>query len=173
VAGAAKPAAGHGSSGGGWLLPLALILLAVPAWAGINLGIRRLRWQVRRRRGGSRGDAGQVLSMWSEVLEMLAWRGLAQDRNESDDEYAVRTAERLGARRGDLYPGVAGRVTQLAGLVQQAAFAARMGPDGPPAAQAAAAEIRRGLIRSASRRQLITWVFWPSGAGRRRPVGYG
>jgi transglutaminase-like putative cysteine protease len=148
-------------SGFGWLLGLLGALAVAAAWIALNSSARRARWALRRRRARRVGPAGEVLSYWSDVSELLAWWGVARRPDETDDEFARRAGIRLSARISEPAPSLTSGVSRLAGLAQEASFAPVVPGDRPAEAAIVASEIHKKLIRAARATQLLAWAFVP------------
>jgi hypothetical protein len=144
-----------------------LTLAAVAAiWLGFNIGWRRLRWTLRRRRSRSDGAAAEVLANWADADEVLTWRGLGRQPSETFDEYARRATDRIAwISTEDALPRA---VTRLAALAELAAFAPTVPAEAPDEARSLAVTIHRGLFRSASFRQRLVWAFVPRPGYRRQ-----
>ena len=79
---AAGSGGGHHSSGlGGWL-PVLAILAAGAGWVALNVGSRRLRWALRRKRSGRTGADGQILSRGPNVGATGVARGVPPARRD-------------------------------------------------------------------------------------------
>jgi transglutaminase-like putative cysteine protease len=183
VPGAAAPAppttaAGAGISGavpakrgvnGVGVFILALVLLSI-AWAGLVVGGRRARWQVRRWK--SRHDsAGLALVAWAEVTEVLNWVGARHFPGETNEEFANRAAQLVAFRLRDPSASMAGRIRRSARMATEATFASAVASELGGQAAAVAREVRRSLLRAAGWRQRLTWILVPrpfAGAVSRR-----
>lgn len=62
---------------------------AIAAWVALIVGGRAMRWHRRRRPGGGSAPA-QVMSMWGETEELLAWWGLRRRPEETFTDLARR-----------------------------------------------------------------------------------
>jgi len=149
------------SSGASGLTVAVVVLLLIGGWVALNVGVRRARWGLRRRR--RRGDpASVVLSYWRDTAEVLAWWGINRHPGDTDAEFAGRAARSLQSVFGEPSPWVASGVRRLAGMATEAVFAPSL-PDGAPSEAAlVAAELRQRLYRKASARRLLLWWFTPT-----------
>ena len=156
----AAPAAAHVGGGsrvsGAWTALLVVFGLVV-AWVGGNLGLRRLRWRIRRWRDGGE-PRSRVLSRWSEVAEVLAWWGVSRSAGETDAEFARRAGRSLSSQLHEPTPWVSFGVDRMAALASEAAFAPKMHAGAPHEAELVSVEIRQRLMRRASGRRLIMWA---------------
>ena len=169
---AAGPTGGSHSSGlGGWL-PVLAILGAVAGWVVLNVGFRRLRWALRRRRSGRTGADGKILSRWADASELLAWRGVSRRPNETFDEYARRVGGGFGAQAKGPPSDVGADVARLARLARLAAFAPRVDQTAADEAAVVVSRVHARLLRSADLRQMMAWLFFPRPGWRRtlRPL---
>jgi transglutaminase-like putative cysteine protease len=141
---------------------LGFAALVMIAWVPLNLSFRRIRWRLRRRRLRLRGPAGEVLSEWADVAEMLAWRGAVRRHSETLPEFATRASSAVAGRSPADEAALAGWVSRLVTLADQASFSTRTGSDETHAATDVSRRIRRSLIGSASRGKLVSWAFLPA-----------
>jgi transglutaminase-like putative cysteine protease len=168
VASAATSVTRSKGPGAGWLTVLALFGVGA-TWLGINVGSRRLRWALRRRRSRSEGAEAEVLASWADVDEVMTWAGLGRRPSETFDEYARRATERIAWMSiDDALPRAVTRLAALAGL---AAFAPTVPAAAPNEARSLAINIRRELFRTASFRRRLVWGFLPRPGYRSNEVG--
>ena len=156
TAAAASHPGGGSSISGGWAATLVILGLIV-GWTGGNIGLRRLRWRIRRWRDGGK-PGPRVLSHWSEVAEMLSWWGVSRAAGETNAEFARRAGRSLSSQLHEPSPWVAFGVSRMASLATEAAFAPSVHTGAAHEAELVAQEIRQRLTRSASGRRLITWA---------------
>jgi transglutaminase-like putative cysteine protease len=148
---------GGGSAiNGAWMAILVIAGLLL-VWVAGNIGIRRLRWRVRRWRDGGE-PRSRVLSHWTEVTEMLSWWGVPRSPDETDAEFARRAGRSLSTQLHEPSPWVAFGVTRMASLAAEASYAPGVHTGAAMEAGLVAHEIRQRLIRSASARRLIMWA---------------
>lgn len=156
VAAAASHAGSSSGISGGWAAILVVFGLIV-AWVTGNIGLRRLRWRIRRWRDGGE-PRSRVLSHWNEVAEVLAWWGVSRAAGETDIEFAKRAGRSLRAQLHEPSPWVGFGVDRMAALASEAAFAPTLHTGAPHEAELVATEIREQLIKQASGRRLIMWA---------------
>jgi transglutaminase-like putative cysteine protease len=150
------------------LLPVLAIVGAIAGWIALNVGSRRLRWTLRRKRSGRSGADGQILSRWADASELLAWRGVPRRPDETFDEYARRVGGGFGSQAKGPPPDVGGDVARLARLARMAAFAPEVDQTAADEAADVASRVHTRLLRTADLRQMLAWLFLPR-PGRHRP----
>jgi transglutaminase-like putative cysteine protease len=157
----------HGSRGSlASTSPVLIAVVVLIGWIVLNVGGRRLRWTLRKRRANRQGVAAAVLTDWEKVSDLLAWRGMARMSTETDDEYAARVSEYFCRQLHEPYPWLARGVTRLARLARQAKFARQVPNSASVEALQVATEIRHLLFQTANGRQLLAWALVPR-PGRR------
>jgi transglutaminase-like putative cysteine protease len=141
------------------IIAVAVAVVALLAWPGLNLAARRRRW-ARRRRRGNQTAAGRVLVAWQEMSERLAWRGVPRYTDETPSEYARRIRADFPTLAD---PAVtAESLRQLAGTVAQARYAGAEMPEGvASAAIATASAIEQSLRRDAPWTLRLRWWLDP------------
>ncbi len=149
-----------------------LILLGVfGVWSLIVTVVRRGGWLIRRWR--ARGNPGALVrSYWADVTDMLGWWGGKPAPGETDVEFAERAGGLLVGRLRDPAAWLPGGVRRLGRLATEATFAPSVPAGRAREARVVAREIRQGLFRSASARQLIIWALIPH-PGLRPGMGFG
>ena len=156
----AAPATTHAHGGssisGGWATFLIILGLLV-AWVSVNVGLRRLRWRIRRWR--DRGEVrSRVLSHWNEVGEVLAWWGVTRTAGETDTEFAKRAGGSLSFQLREPSPWVTFGVTRIAALATEAAFSPTVHAGAGLEAELVSREIRQRLMKRATARRLFMWA---------------
>lgn len=120
-----------------WARAPLLVVGAVAAWFALVSAGAGLRHRQRRRRAGD-DRAARVALAWSELVELLTWRGRAPHRNETYLEYARRVGQSAPATAVDL-----GR---LADLATTARFARSTDDAAAEEAEALGTRLRRTVV---------------------------
>ena len=99
VAPASAPSPSRSAGLGGGLIALLVIAGLVVGWPALISGGRAVRWRRRRHRAAHQGPAGaaEVMVLWAETEELLAWWGIRRPGSETFAEVAQRASARLGA----------------------------------------------------------------------------
>jgi transglutaminase-like putative cysteine protease len=142
-----------------WLILLS-IAGAVAAWScGVVLS-RRFRWWWRRWR--HRDDPRHlVLGRWADVNEVLNWWGAVRQPGETELEFATRAGRLITRRIREPTPWLAGGILRLAGIADEASYAAHMDDSRVQEAALVASEIHHRLIRSTTALMLLSWALVP------------
>jgi hypothetical protein len=153
---------------------------AALAWLALINGGRALRWRRRRRRSALRdpGGSAEVLTMWAEIEELLAWWGIRRRVSETFAEVAGRAGSHLGATIPATAPaeeaasGVSGsrprsQLETLAGWASEADYGeGTLPPTAVAQARWAERQLALSLRRAASVRLRLRWLGDPRLAWR-------
>lgn len=149
------------SPGASGLTVAIVILLLIVGWATLNIGVRRARWGMRRRRYRDE-PASVVLSYWQDTSEVLAWWGINRLPGDTETEFANRAAGSLQSALGEPSPWVSSGVRRLAAMASEALFAPSLHERAAVEAEMVATELRQRLYRKAPARRLLLWWFTPA-----------
>jgi transglutaminase-like putative cysteine protease len=145
---------------GAWLWALAIAAAGL-GWALVNIGARRLRWYLRKRKAAQSGAPAAVLANWADVSELLAWRGLPKRPSETYGEYARRATRGLSLDGKDRMTPLRHGVERLAQLAVEAEFAPDVAPEAADEAAVVAKEVHDKLLRGAGRLDMLRWILLP------------
>ncbi len=187
AAGGQSSTSGSKSSSGAWWLAFAALGGLVIAWVVFAGAARFARRRTRRLRASRAGPRSVALTAWQEAEEELAWIGVSRDESETVSELLAKLGEpaavavsasgpdgasgnAVGADRsaagtagsgrgGVLSPVELARLSVLAGVAEQAAFAQEFDAASARVALSLSADAARQLARHRSRRQkLLRWL---------------
>ncbi|MCW2678051.1 MAG: Transglutaminase [Modestobacter sp.] len=129
---------------GGGVAALALVLAAVP-------------WAVRRRQRSHRVSDGRPAALWDELLATTTDLGIAVPPTATARVSARQLAERVAG----VAPAAVPAVRELA-LAEERSVYGPPGAGATPQLRDALAEVRRGLLRTVSRRRRLGAALWPA-----------
>ncbi|SDX95289.1 Transglutaminase-like enzyme, putative cysteine protease [Modestobacter sp. DSM 44400] len=129
---------------GGGLAVLALLLAAVP-------------WAARRRQRFQRVADGRPGALWDELLSTTADLGIPVPRTATPRTLARQLAELMSGAS----PAAVSAVRELA-LAEERSVYGPPGAGTTPELRDALQEVRRGLLRTMSRRRRLTTALWPA-----------
>jgi transglutaminase-like putative cysteine protease len=129
---------------GGGVVLLALVLAAVP-------------WATRRRQRSRRLADGRPAALWDELLATATDLGIAVPGTATPRALARQLAELVAG----VDPAAVPAVRELA-LGEERSVYGPPGCGGTPDLAGALAEVRRGLLRTASRRHRLAAALWPA-----------
>jgi transglutaminase-like putative cysteine protease len=165
--------------GRGLIAALALAGAAL-AWPALVSAGRALRWRRRRQRAalGDPDGTAEVLTIWAETEELLAWWGIRRRVSETFVEVARRAGSHLGARVPATSPGAAttgdvsgsrarSQLETLAGWASEADYGeGTLPPAAVDQARSAGRQLALSLRRAASVRLRLRWLSDPRLAWR-------